>query len=127
MERRPCSLRSFTVGLKDWLREKSKPTVAQEVAVVYRQTNGFQTPAIILTIIAVLLLAIVKGIQAVADNGALSALPASAPIGLAALAGVGAAAYIVKLFFSFSRNSLQFAQSMCERGHQILDGTRAPV
>ena len=127
MTRRPCSLQSFSIGLRDWLREKSKPTVAQEIAVVYQKTNGFLTPAIILTIIAVALLAIVKTLEMLADTQALSGLPPSAPQGTALLAAAAAVLYVMKRVFSFYKNSLQFAHSMCERGQQILEGTRAPL
>jgi uncharacterized integral membrane protein len=127
MKRRSCSLRTFSIGLRDWLREKSKPTVAQEVAVVYKKTNGFLTPAIVVTIIAVSLLGIVKALQALAGSQALSGLPSSAPLGLGLLATGVAAVYFIKLVFSFFINSLQFAHSMCERGQQILEGTRAPA
>jgi uncharacterized membrane protein len=101
--------------------------VAQEVAVAYQKTNGFLTPAIVITIIAVSLLGIVKALQALSDSQVLSGLPPSAPQGLALLAAGAAVLYVIKLVFSFFINSLQFAHSMCERGQQILEGTRAPT
>lgn len=127
MVRKRCTLRAFSIGLKDWLRAKSKPTIAEEVATVYKQTNGFLNPAIWVTIVAVLLLGIVKSLRAINDNNALSGMPAAAPEILAIALALAAVAYAAKRIFSFSINSLQFATSMCERGQQILDGTRSPV
>jgi uncharacterized membrane protein YesL len=127
MARKGCTLRAFSMGLKDWLREKSKPTIAEEVVTVYKQTNGFLNPAIWVTIVAILLLVIVKSLRAISETNALAGMPSAMPEVLAIALALAAVCYAAKRIFSFSINSLQFATSMCERGQQILDGTRLPV
>ena len=127
MTRRRCTIRTFSIGFRDWMREKAKPSVSQEIAGVYRQTNGFLSPAVVITMISVFLLIMVTGLRALSDSGALSAAPPSTLLVLAVAVLAWACFYFCRRLFSFCINSLQFAKSMCERGHQILEGTRAPT
>jgi hypothetical protein len=127
MTRNRCTLRTFSLGLRDWLREKRQTTVAEEVADVVKSSNGLQRPAIVVTVIAVSLLVIVLGLRLLDTSGALGHVSSTGFLWLTAVVTLGALVYAFKCLFSFLLNSLQFAQSMCERGHELLEGTRTPA